>query len=202
MFPRSILKQMLEISGERFEYETNMLLLCNQQRIPLAEQKIRTIYINSNETTHFHPVKDSLRVYGVILKFFLASFVSFLLDILLFAVFLSILLGSVMAPHSLFLATVFARILSSLCKCMMTFGTLSRSGTSHTVAAARHFILWGLTLLASYGLVRLLSEPFGVEQVALVTLIKGIADIFLSRIRFRVQQVWERRGEPVGKGDS
>ena len=30
---------------------------------------------------------------------------------------------------------------------------------------------------------------------------KVIADIFLSQIRFRVQQIWERRGESVGKGD-
>ena len=87
VFPRGIIPKMTEVSGERFEYETNMLLVCKQADIPLVEQTIETVYINANETTHFHPIKDSLRVYGIIIKFFLSSLLSFLLDYGLFNVF-------------------------------------------------------------------------------------------------------------------
>ena len=87
VFPRSIIPKMTEVAGERFEYETNMLLVCKQADIPLVEQTIETVYINANETTHFHPIKDSLRVYGIIIKFFLSSLLSFLLDYGLFNVF-------------------------------------------------------------------------------------------------------------------
>ena len=80
VFPRGIIPKMLEISGERFEYETNMLLECKQSDIPIVEQTIETVYIDQNETTHFHPIKDSLRVYGIIIKFFISSVLSFVID--------------------------------------------------------------------------------------------------------------------------
>lgn len=60
------LNQLLKIPGERFEYETNVLLNINNLKI--QQIPIQTIYLNKNETSHFKPFKDSLKIYMTILK--------------------------------------------------------------------------------------------------------------------------------------
>ena len=79
-FPSVYYTDMLEISGDRFEYETNMLLEMKARKIPYSEVEIETVYIEENKTSHFRPVKDSFRIYSLILKFSLGSFVKFLLS--------------------------------------------------------------------------------------------------------------------------
>ena len=189
VFPRGIIPKMLEISGERFEYETNMLLVCKQADIPLVEQTIRTIYIDSNATTHFHPIKDSLRVYGIIIKFFLSSLLSFLLDYGLFNVFYAIFQKGIMANHKLFFATTLARILSSLFNFTVNRKAVFRSDAPLSTTIGRYYILWGFQLLASFGLVKLLSGVFG-SGSGIVAVLKLIVDLCLYFVSFRVQQAW------------
>ena len=64
--PASCLPAFSGISGSRYEYETNMLLYCKRHHIPMAEVPISTIYIEDNAGSHYHPVRDSLRI-GLIL---------------------------------------------------------------------------------------------------------------------------------------
>lgn len=186
VFPRGIIPKMLEISGERFEYETNMLLVCKQTDIPIVEQTIETVYIDDNATTHFHPVKDSLRVYGIIIRFFISSLLSFLVDYGLFNLFY-FLLGK--AKHTLFLATAGARIISSLFNFTVNRKAVFRSDAPLALTVARYYILWAFQLMASFGLVRLLSGIFG-EGGGVVAVLKLIVDLCLYFVSFRVQQAW------------
>ena len=195
VFPRGIIPKMIEVSGERFEYETNMLLVCKQADIPLVEQTIETVYINANETTHFHPVKDSLRVYGIIIKFFLSSLLSFLLDYGLFNLFYALFKKGALASHRLFFATALARILSSLFNFTVNRKAVFRSDAPLATTMARYYILWGFQLLASFGLVKLLSGIFG-EGGAVVAILKLIVDMFLYFVNFRVQQAWVFKPAP------
>ena len=189
VFPAGIIPKMLEISGERFEYETNMLLVCKQVSIPIVEQRIDTVYIDANETTHFHPIKDSLRVYGIIIKFFISSFLSFLIDYVLYNIFNVIFTKAGFSWH-LFGATVIARTISSVFNFTFNKKAVFRSDAPLGVTMARYYILWGCQLLASYGLVALLSLPFGKDNTAAQAVIKLIVDIFLYFVSFRVQQAW------------
>ena len=65
--PRWFLKQILPLKGERFEFETSMLVAGKEAQIEFIEEKISTIYLNDNRGTHFDPLKDSVKVYKVIL---------------------------------------------------------------------------------------------------------------------------------------
>ena len=71
--PYKYLNKMMKIEGERFEYETNMLLSLNKKQIPYMERKIDTVYIEENQTSHFNPIIDSIKIYKVILKFMFSS---------------------------------------------------------------------------------------------------------------------------------
>ena len=189
VFPRNIIPAMLEISGERFEYETNMLLVCKQKDIPIVEQTIETVYINDNETTHFHPIKDSLRVYGIIIKFFLSSLLSFLLDYGLFNLLYAVFKSGFWASHRLFFATTIARVLSSLFNFSVNRKAVFRSDAPLATTMARYYILWAFQLLASFGLVKLFSGILG-DGSGIVAVLKLIVDMFLYFVSFRVQQAW------------
>ena len=69
-FPRSLLGFMLGVSGDRFEYEMNMLIRCSRQSIPMRPIPIETIYLEENKSTHFHPIRDSWRIYKLLLGSF------------------------------------------------------------------------------------------------------------------------------------
>lgn len=67
--PKEYLPAVIKAEGSRYEYETNMLLIINMLKIPFREVTIQTVYIDENSSSHFRPVRDSLRVYGIIFKF-------------------------------------------------------------------------------------------------------------------------------------
>lgn len=83
-FPRALLERFLQTSGDRYEYEMNQLIDCATDRIPMRFLSIETVYENNNEGSHFNPVRDSWRIYRVILsrffRFIAASLLSFLVD--------------------------------------------------------------------------------------------------------------------------
>ena len=58
--PREICVEYLQLFGERFEYEINMLIKQIEKEIPIYEIPIKTIYIDGNSETHFRPLKDSV----------------------------------------------------------------------------------------------------------------------------------------------
>ena len=87
-FERSLLPLMIDVKGERYEYEMNVLIECAQKHIPMRALPIETVYENNNEGSHFRAFRDSARIYGVILggffRFISSSVISFLVDYLLY----------------------------------------------------------------------------------------------------------------------
>ena len=83
--PVQFMKNCVRLEGERYEFETNMLLEAKRNRIGLHQIPIQTIYINKNESSHFNPVLDSLRIYRLIIKFLFSSILSCLIDFCLFS---------------------------------------------------------------------------------------------------------------------
>lgn len=69
----TFLKHCCEIRGERYEYETNMLLNAKNVGIEFIETKIDTIYEPGNPSSHFNPFVDSLSIYRIIFTYSLSS---------------------------------------------------------------------------------------------------------------------------------
>lgn len=65
--PSDLLDLALTEEGDRYDYEMNFLTDA-VKRVPLEQVQIRTVYENDNKGSHFHPVKDSLRIYKRPLK--------------------------------------------------------------------------------------------------------------------------------------
>ena len=105
-FNTSNLDKMIEIEGDRYEYEMNMLYEFDSESI--MQVPIETIYIENNETSHFNALKDSAKIYKSILKFSTSSYLSFLVDYFTF-----ILLFYKLDVQSLVLSNIIARVVSS-----------------------------------------------------------------------------------------
>lgn len=67
--PRAMLGSFAEMEGERFEYETNMLLQMKRLGYGFVEQSIATVYDPEDYSSHYNAVKDSLRILKIMLKF-------------------------------------------------------------------------------------------------------------------------------------
>jgi glycosyltransferase involved in cell wall biosynthesis len=68
-YPASMLPWLQAIEGERFEYEMSVLLDATKAGFVLEEVEIETVYLEGNESTHFRPLVDSVRVYIPLVKF-------------------------------------------------------------------------------------------------------------------------------------
>lgn len=77
--PYDFLEECCRIAGERYEYETNMLLAAKDS-YGFYEVPIQTIYENGNATSHFNPLKDSIRIYTLIIKYCMSSLLSVVID--------------------------------------------------------------------------------------------------------------------------
>ena len=86
--PNSLVEEYLTLPGERFEFETAMLLTALRRKTRIEEVPIQTVYLDGNKSTHFRPVADSWAIYKLILgtffKYSLSSLSSCLIDFALF----------------------------------------------------------------------------------------------------------------------
>ena len=186
--PAQYLPLMLKTSGERYEYETNMLLEMKTHGVPFTEVAIRTIYLDDNDSSHFNPLKDSIKIYRTILAFLASSLIASLLDLTLFYLFISLLTYFMpQGAWNIFTATAIARVCSSLCNYLLNSKKVFHS--SNKTSLARYYLLCVLQFAASAGLVSLaafLLHPGNIGK----TVIKAIVDTMLFLISYQIQREW------------
>ena len=83
VFDRAAMERFVGLSGDRYEYEINMLLDAAQSGMPVIEETIATVYLNDNESSHFDTLRDSWKIYKCIFKHAKASFLAFIIDFVL-----------------------------------------------------------------------------------------------------------------------
>ncbi|MBP2623875.1 sugar translocase [Streptococcus oricebi] len=181
-FTSNLLPFLLEIEGQRYEYEMNMLLRAAKV-YPIREVPIETIYINDNQASHFRPLRDGLLIYKDIFRFALASLSSFVVDYLVYALVL-FLMGTAPSSLKILLANSTARLVSSSFNYWtnkkMVFkneDSLIKTGTGYLGLALGLFILDTL-------LIRIFYSLFGLDL--LVT--KVLVSLLLFSLSWLVQK--------------
>ena len=149
-FSNKLIDYMLEVKGERFEYEMNVLLYAKNNKIPIKELEIETIYIDNNSKSHFNAIKDSFKVYKEIIKFSLSGIISFLIDYILFIVFKVIL-------NNITIANVIARAISSTINYIINKNIVFKSNKNIAKSLLEYYGFVLLILLINTILLNLLS---------------------------------------------
>ena len=177
-YPATVLPWLLDVPGDRFEYELSVLLRAVEERRAVVEVPIATVYLDQNSSSHFRPVVDSVRVYAPLLRFVASSLVGFVVDVLGLLV-LTALTGSLLA------AAVGARLASAA----VNFGLNRRWVFRHRTRApllreaVAYALLAGTLLLAGYGSLVALTH-LGMPLLAA----KVVTDLVLFLVGYRVQR--------------
>ncbi len=188
-FPRDTLKDMISISGDRYEYETHMLFQMSRDKTPFEEVKIDTVYIDDNRSSHFRAFHDSVRIYSILLKYLFSSIAGTAVDALVFFLLkLFPFLGFLPIPLT-FSAAIIARAVSSfvnfLINAKVVFGDKVCGKTT-----ARYYILVLIQICVSALTVFIIEHILHIESAFLSTMIKLIVDTILFFFSFRIQHKW------------
>ncbi len=192
-FPMSFLPVLIETRGERFEYETEMFFSLDRAGLKWVEETIDTVYIEDNASSHFHPFRDSFKIYRIIFKnifrYLISAVSAFAIDYAIFNVLNIYLTGMMQKSTKLFIATFAARAVSSLYNYFMNRSFVFKSQTGIHKSIWKYYLLCICQVSLSYGLVFLLSSVFN-AGTGLEAVLKLVVDIILFLFSFRIQQGW------------
>lgn len=183
--PNLLVTSCLNIAGDRFEYETSMLIEVGKSA-GIEEVEIHTVYYDQNQGTHFHPIKDSFRIYkilfGTFFRYLFISLSSFFVDIILFAV------GTKILFHPFYFcipaSTVLARIFSGIYNYMMNRNVVFKSKTSYVMSGVSYLILCIIQTTVSAVFVSVFYSILSFDEV----LIKVIVDTCLFFVSYQLQK--------------
>ena len=194
--PRKVLKELVEVYGDRFEYETNMLLAFKTKGIVFDEVTIRTVYIEENKSSHFRVIHDSWRIYKLILAHFfrytLSSLLSAVVDTGAYCV-LSWLFSKFRSGLTLTAsAGIIARVISSLLNFFLNQNLVFQTNVNTKKAMIRYYTLALPQMAAQVLLTQGVYALFGIPDSAnlLRTVIYAVVMTALYFLSYVIQQRW------------
>lgn len=219
--PASLIPTMLEVDGDRYEYETNMLICMKKKSLSYTEVKISTVYIDDNQTSHFRPFRDSAKIYLLIFKYLLtSSFVRFLgssmicyaLDWVLFTVLHYWLIRHFgeTSMLSTALPMVSARVVSSALNFCINSRIFDQGEGRVAKTVVKYYILAVCLLFTStmtvHFISRILSTLTSINNAVnadwLQPLLKLPVDLLLYVVSYNIQKRFVFNNKKVGKTDA
>ncbi len=216
--PREFLPILVKTKGERFEYETEMFFSLHKHKVSWVEETIDTVYIDDNSETHFNPFLDSIKIYRIILKFIfkytMSSLICCVIDIGLFNLFNFLLAGSVLLENikidtaigkffvkifsggndaialKVLIATVVARVISSIVNYILNRNAVFESNTSVKKSVWKYYLLCFVQMILAAAGVFGFSALFGGGEALEGLVYKPIVDVLLFLVSYQVQQRW------------
>lgn len=184
-FDRDGMRLFVDVPGDRYEYEINMLLTAARAEMPIYEVTIETVYLNDNESSHFNPLKDSLRIYACILKFACSSLICFGIDYVLFQLLRTFI------PLT-WVSNLLARIVSASVNFMLNKKLVFKGNEKTLPAVLKYAALAVFIYLIDTAILALLYEKLGWSRYV-VKIISGVLGYLISfpvqgRIVYRKQK--------------
>lgn len=184
-FARALVPQLLQLEGERYEYEMNMLLaLHGSTRV--VEAGISTVYLENNRSSHFNPLYDSMKIYFLLLRFFLSSTFTSVIDFLVFSLAFT-LSGSILT------SVVVGRFFSGNINFFVNRRLVFISADNIFVAVVKYYALLAVLGAVVYASITTLSAA-GFNVIAAKILTETL--LFLASFSIQRDFVFsKRRGE-------
>ncbi|MBQ9890213.1 MAG: glycosyltransferase family 2 protein [Firmicutes bacterium] len=205
--PAEYLRDFAEkVEGDRYEYETNMLIYIKDKGIPYGEIPIQTVYIDDNSSSHFNVIKDSYRIYKPIILFVLGSCIATVVDLVVFSILNALTEKGVgvfaaaaafinrhfikdYTTASLFIPTAVARIVSSLVDYNFSRTKVFGSKAPARKTIWKYYIICAVRMLLSWLFLSFLTNILHAQGL-IVTLLKVVVDLILFFISYNWQRTW------------
>lgn len=188
VIPRYFMKQLLNLSGDRFEFELKMLFEAQKQHLIIMEQPITTVYLEGNKSSHFKVIRDSYSIYSTFIKYVfptffkyaISSLTSFLVDIGFFTLTLAYLKKSNFITITV--ASTIARIVSAIVNYLINRHLVFKKNSDFS------FIKYGLLAVVQIFASSIIVT--GAHDLTLwnPTVLKIIVDSLLFLVSYHIQR--------------
>ena len=175
--PRALVERLLKVAATGYEFELEMLIAAKHQGIRVVEEPIRTIYEPGNPTSHFQPLRDSMRIYFVLLRFAGIAVLTAILDNVAFFLLYR-------ATGQVLEAQAGARTVAAMFNYTAVRKAVFFGSERHRVVLPRYVLLVLINAALSYGAIQWLTGtmPIGVLWA------KIAAESFLFLANFAIQR--------------
>jgi glycosyltransferase involved in cell wall biosynthesis len=163
--PRGFLPELLQVETGRYEFELEMLIRAQSRRLEIEEVTIATVY-GAFAKSHFNPLRDSLRIYFVFLRFISLSIVTAAIDYATFAIVFT-------ARRNVLVAIVIARLVAGSFNFIANRRVVFRSRGSVWLEAAKYAALVITLMTISYALITVLVTMAGMNVYVSKLLVEG-----------------------------
>ena len=195
-FPAEYITALTEADGDRYEYETNMLFLMNKKGIPYGEVKISTVYIEENKSSHFRVVRDSIRIYGLIIKYLLSAISALIIDCAVFNLLnvtewfskLKVPGTSLLIPNTI-IPQILARIVSSLFNYFVNARVVFKDEANKSTLL-KYYALAAVQLAVGLGGVALICQLSPIDHWLFDGIVHLLVQAVIYPISFRIQHKW------------
>ena len=176
-FSSDLIPFLLNIEGNRYEYEMNVLLNLNKHKVKAKEIPIEVIYMDNNKSSHFKTIRDSYLIYKEILKFSGSSIISFIIDYSLYSI-------SFIITKQLIFSNILARVISGTINYIINKNIVFKSKRK-TIESALYYIFLAIVILTLNTLIlKLLVSFIGINAF----LAKIITEVVLFTLSYVVQR--------------
>lgn len=76
-FSRAHIDWLIDVEKDNYDYEMNTLYYAAKKGVRVSTIPIEAIYIGNNESSHFNPIADTIKIYKSLFALAMASFISF-----------------------------------------------------------------------------------------------------------------------------
>ena len=177
--PFQFLDMLCHVDGEKYEYETNMLLKCKDENIDLREISIETVYENDNDSSHFNPFRDSLKIYQTILKYSISSLLATVIDFILFYMLNK---KGMKIMYAIYIARLCSMMINFMINRKLVFGIQG----DFKKQFVKYIILVAISGTLSGMMIELLTHYVGAPAI----LCKGIVETLLYFVNYYVQNTF------------
>ncbi|MGI5891425.1 MAG: glycosyltransferase [Bacillota bacterium] len=192
--PKGLAAAFLSLSGDSHDYESNVILQCQRESIPIFQVPIKTSFIKKNHGDNYHPVLEALKIYWQFIKFIMVSLITTAIDTVTFMLFVFLFINA--SPNNYILyATVVSRIISLLINYILNHKTVFHS------YAGKRKTLWKYGLLCA---INILMSAYLVKSIYLLTVmavnlavIKLLVSFILFFFNYYLQKKWVFRTKTI-----
>jgi putative flippase GtrA len=165
--PASLMRGLLRLPSSGYEFELDMLMACKQQGFEVLEVPIRTIYLDHNRGSHFHPLFDSMKIYFLLLRFSTLSLLTAILDNLVFAL-------AYAATGSIGKSQLAGRLVATVFNYLTARRVVFQSRQKHALVLPKYLSLVVANGLISYMLIQFLHYRAGIGTLPAKLMAEGL----------------------------
>lgn len=170
--PRRWLPAMIGVKGDRFEFAVSVLAQLCRLGAPPREIPIETIYFDQNRSSHFNPVRDSIRIYLFLFRLYGALLLPVCADLATF-VLVYAMTGAIGLP-------VLAGRAAAIATAALIHSLKATRRQDVSYSLARQISSLCVTGLLSFAIILALVRWMGVEVIAAKVLAECAIGLLLA----------------------